>query len=140
MNSKADENLPAKVAELLRQYGRDALNVIEQQLAGHPDTDVARACQSEKRALITLDLGFADTRAYPPANYSGIIILRPSLQTISAILRLLERALALLPTEPQARQLWIGEEHRVRIRGWRALTSLDEGVNAVQLSGASSKR
>jgi len=37
MRFKTDENLPIEVAELLRRHGHDALSVIDQQLAGHPD-------------------------------------------------------------------------------------------------------
>jgi predicted nuclease of predicted toxin-antitoxin system len=113
---KTDENLPVDVADLIRQRGHSALTVIDQQLSGHADTDVARVCQSEQRALITLDLDFSDIRAYPPENYFGIIVLRPAMQTIAAILRLSERALMLVGTEPLIGQLWIVDESRVRIR------------------------
>jgi predicted nuclease of predicted toxin-antitoxin system len=116
MNFKTDENLPVEVAELLRQLGHDALSVGEQQLAGHPDTDVAAICQSEQRALVTLDLDFADVRAYPPAAYSGLVVLRPRLQTVSAIGRLAEQMVRCLDAEPLAGRLWIVEEQRVRIR------------------------
>jgi hypothetical protein len=60
--------------ELLRLYGHDALSVIDQQLAGRPDPDVARVCQAEKRAFMTLDLDVADVRAYPPNLYSGLVV------------------------------------------------------------------
>lgn len=84
MKFKTDENLPVEVAHLLRQEGHDALSVIDQQLAGRPDADVAVMCQSEQRALVTLDLDFSNIRAYPPADYEGIIVFRPAVQAVSA--------------------------------------------------------
>lgn len=116
MNFKTDENLPNEVADLLQQEGHDAMSVMDQQLGGHSDGDVAVVCQAEERALVTLDLDFSDIRSYPPEEYAGIIVLRPVLQTISSILRLTSRALALLASEKLVGQLWIVDEHQVRIR------------------------
>lgn len=117
MRFKTDENLPVEVVDLLRQEGHDAQSVIDQQLAGHSDRDVAAVCQAEQRALVTLDLDFSDIRSYPPEDYFGIIVLRPVLQTISSILRLTTRAVSLLDTELLAGRLWVVDESRVRIRG-----------------------
>ena len=66
MKFKTDENLPVEVVDLLRQAGHDALSVMDQQLAGHPDGDVAAVCQAEQRALVTLDLDFSDIRPIRP--------------------------------------------------------------------------
>ena len=117
MKFKTDENLPVEVVDLLRQAGHDALSVMDQQLAGHPDGDVAAVCQAEQRTLVTLDLDFSDIRSYPPEDYEGIIVLRPVLLTISSILRLTTRAVSLVDTESLAGRLWIVDEHQVRIRG-----------------------
>lgn len=117
MKFKTDENLPVEVADLLRQEGHDALSVVDQQLAGHPDVDVAAVCRTEERALVTLDLDFSDIRSYPPDDYFGIIVLRPGLQTISSIVRVTAQAIALLDSEPLGGRLWIVEEHQVRFRG-----------------------
>jgi predicted nuclease of predicted toxin-antitoxin system len=46
---KIDENLPIEIRELLRQGGFDALTVVDQNLGGRPDTDVAAVCRSEGR-------------------------------------------------------------------------------------------
>lgn len=117
MKFKTDENLPVEVVDLLRQEGHDALSVVDQLLAGHPDADVAAVCQAEKRALMTLDLDFSDIRSNPPEDYFGIIVLRPRLQTISSIVRLTTQAIALLSAERLSGRLWIVEDHQVRIRG-----------------------
>lgn len=78
MRFKTDENLHPDVAGFLRAKGHDALTVWDQGLRGRPDADIAEVCRSESRALVTLDVGFADIRAYPPQNYPGLIVLRLS--------------------------------------------------------------
>ena len=73
---KVDENLPGEAAGLLASAGHDAVTVMGQQMVGQPDINVATACQREGRAVVTLDLDFADIRTYPPGDYAGIIVLR----------------------------------------------------------------
>jgi predicted nuclease of predicted toxin-antitoxin system len=114
---KTDENLPVEVAGLLRQHQHDALTAIDQLLGGQPDPNVAVVCQAERRALVTLDLDFADIRQYPPEDYPGIIVLRPAFQTITSLLRLTARIISLLGQESLEGHLWTVDDHRVRIRG-----------------------
>ena len=73
-------------------------------------------CRSETRALVTLDRGLGNIRAYPPADYHGIVVLRPRDQNVDAILRLVQRFVALLKTNSPVGVLWIVDEHRFRIR------------------------
>jgi predicted nuclease of predicted toxin-antitoxin system len=117
MRFKTDENLPIEIPELLRQHGHDAVSVPEQHLAGEPDPIVAQVCLSEGRALVTCDLDFSDIRAYPPEAYRGIVVLRPSVQTISALIRLMNRALPLFGQEPLHGHIRIGDHCEVRMRG-----------------------
>lgn len=116
MKFKTDENMPVEAADDLRQAGHDAVTVADQQLAGHPDIRVAEVCKAEGRAVVTLDLDFSDIRVYPPNDYAGIIVLRPSVQTITNIRRLIAQVIALLPAEPLASHLWIVDEGQIRIR------------------------
>jgi predicted nuclease of predicted toxin-antitoxin system len=116
MKFKTDENMPAEAAEDLRQAGHDALTVADQQLAGQPDVRVAEVCRMEGRALLTLDLDFSDIRVFPPSVYAGIIVLRPSVQTVKNIRRLVGQVVALLSAEPLVGHLWIVDEGQVRIR------------------------
>lgn len=113
---KVDENLPVEAAEALRTGGHDALTVLDQRLVGSPDPQVAAVCQSEGRAIVTLDLDFSDIRAYPPAAYSGIIVLRPRNQAKPTVLGLMARVIPLLAVEPLVGRLWIVQETGVRIR------------------------
>jgi len=86
MRFKLDENLHPDAAEYLRQHGHDALTVADQGLRGHDDNDIAEVCRREQRALVTLDLDFSDVRIYPPADYSGLLVLRLVDQSRPAVL------------------------------------------------------
>jgi predicted nuclease of predicted toxin-antitoxin system len=76
MRFKIDENLPIEVADLLRQAGYEASTIYDQNLVGEVDENIAEICQTEQRVLVTLDLDFADIRAYPPEKYPGLIVMR----------------------------------------------------------------
>lgn len=117
MKFKTDENMPYEVAEILRKAGHDALTVLCQELGGQSDDRIAEVCKAEGRAIVTLDLDYSDIRAYPPEIFSGIIVLRPSSQTMANVRRLVIQVLALLDIEPLAGHLWIVDEGQVRIRG-----------------------
>jgi predicted nuclease of predicted toxin-antitoxin system len=117
MKFKIDENLHPDVAALLTQRGHDAATVHDEGLRGSDDATIAGICRIEQRALITLDLDFSDIRAYPPGQYFGLIVIRATDQSRSAIERLMLRVVPLLDTEPLAGKLWIADEHHVRVRG-----------------------
>lgn len=114
---KIDENLPIEIRELLRRGGFDALTVVDQNLGGHPDPDVAAVCRSEGRVLLTFDLDFADTTRYPPADYAGIIVLRLTRQDKVHVVDVVTALVPHLVDEAALRgRLWIVEETRIRIR------------------------
>jgi predicted nuclease of predicted toxin-antitoxin system len=113
---KLDENLPELVSTTLAGLGHDAHTVAEEQLAGALDETVFQACVSEGRVLVTLDLDFADIRAYPPGTHAGVWILRPAKQTFRAIEAVALAGVRLAQTERVAGQLWVIDEQRIRIR------------------------
>lgn len=90
---------------------------VDERLGGTLDLDLAALCKRERRSLITLDRGFADIRAYPPAEYEGIIVLRPEKQDKVIVLRLCVLLVAALRTQPLAHHLWVIEPSRLRLRG-----------------------
>lgn len=102
---------------LLRDSGHDADTVNDEGLVGKPDGVVIAACEAEDRCLITLDLDFSDMRAYPPADFRGLIVLRLRRQDKSHVLGIARRMIPLLEREPIEQRLWIVDEERVRIRG-----------------------
>lgn len=113
---KLDENLPPEGATIFRSAGHDCHTVYDEDLSGAHDGTIARACHSEQRILVTLDLDFSDIRTYPPGSHSGIIVLRPRRADRYQTLRLIIRTSHLLRTQSARGQLWIVDERRVRIR------------------------
>ena len=117
MKFKVDENLPIEVAQLLREAGHDVYSVHEQGLVGAKDQTLAQVCQSEHRAMVTLDTHFADIRTYPPESYPGLIVLRLMRQDKPHVLEVMHGVLKLFSSETLEGKLWIVDEKRVRVRG-----------------------
>ena len=113
---KMDENLPVELADMFRAAGHDAVTVLDQNLGGARDSNLASVCIREGRAIVTLDTDFADIRTYPPETYPGLVVLRPSAQSRHHILRIGNRLLNALPGEALAGRLWIVEDSRIRVR------------------------
>jgi predicted nuclease of predicted toxin-antitoxin system len=76
MKIKLDENMPATLADHLRQLGHDVHTVPEELLAGHSDPHIWAAAQHEQRFLITQDLDFSDIRQFVPGTHAGILLVR----------------------------------------------------------------
>jgi len=117
MKFKIDENLPVEMADLLRSAHHDATTVVDQELRGEDDLHIIEACLQEGRALVTLDLDFADVRTYPPQRFPGLMVLRVRRQDKRHLLAVFRRVIPLITREPVRHHLWIIEEARVRIRG-----------------------
>ena len=76
MKIKLDENLPLRLATLLKDIGHDAHTLHEERLIGHADKEVWDAAQKESRFLITQDLDFSDSRKFAPGSHHGILLIR----------------------------------------------------------------
>ena len=116
MNFKVDENLPVEVADLLRGAGHDAATVLEQNLGGAADNQLAIVCHQEERAIVTLDLDFADIRTYPPEQFSGIVVLRLRQHDKPHVVQIMQKFVQAVETETLMGKLWIIDEKRIRIR------------------------
>lgn len=113
-----DEDLPRSTDNVLRQHGHEAIDVRDIGLRGSQDTDIAAYAREQGLCLLTADMGFADIRNYPPAKYSGIVVLRlPAEANSSIILNLLTSLLSQTEIIDQLRgKLAIVEAGRIRIR------------------------
>lgn len=116
MRFKLDENLPLELAELFRRSGHDAQTVLDEGLAGARDAGIASVCIRERRAVVTLDMDFADIRTYPPSEHAGIVVFRLANQARDHVLGVGTRFLQALSGTPLDGQLWIVEESRIRVR------------------------
>jgi predicted nuclease of predicted toxin-antitoxin system len=100
---KLDENLSPSLAALFAADGHEAHSVVQQALGGQPDERVIDVCRREQRALITLDLDFSNILAYPPAKFTGIVVLRAgALTPDSATFRLRAGGCNVLPAHRES--------------------------------------
>ncbi|MFZ1099471.1 MAG: DUF5615 family PIN-like protein [Steroidobacteraceae bacterium] len=115
MRFKLDENLSPTLASGFISAGHEAHSALEQALGGAADPRILEVCQLEGRALVTLDLDFANIQRYPPSRYSGIMVLRLGTQAHGPVATALANAIALMQREALSGRLWIVEAGRVRI-------------------------
>lgn len=114
---KTDENLSSEAAAHLRAHGVDAASVTEQKMQRFEDEDVWAVCQREHRALVTLDVDFADQRVYPTRSTPGIVAMRLSSQHKTNVRAVLDRlVIPLLRQGDLADRLWIVSDTKVRPR------------------------
>jgi len=112
---KLDENVGTRGQSALRDAGHDVATVHEQRLGGSADAELARVCAAEERALVTLDLDFANPVRFPPEAHAGIAVLRlhrsAGPDDLLALVTVLVEA---LKRQPLTGQLWIVEKGRIR--------------------------
>jgi predicted nuclease of predicted toxin-antitoxin system len=94
---KLDENLPARLAQLLAHLGHEADTVPQEGLAGRSDDEVWKAAQAAGSFLITQDLDFSDLRRFTPGTHHGLLLVRLRVPSREALVR---RIGALFQTEP----------------------------------------
>ncbi|MDE2887589.1 MAG: DUF5615 family PIN-like protein [Gemmatimonadota bacterium] len=116
MRFKLDENLPIELADLFSKAGHDAVTVLDQDLGGARDPDLASVCRREGRAIVTFDKDFADIRTYPPSSYPGFVVLRLESQARDHVLEIGRRLLSSMSDITLDGQLWIVEDSRIRVR------------------------
>ena len=119
MRFKVDENLPDEVARRLERAGHDAHTVSEEGLRGSVDHDLSVVLKREQRIIITLDVGFSNIHAYPPAEFPGLIVLRLRNQDRNIVIDTIERLIPELSRRDPIGSLWIVDENRIRMRSGR---------------------
>lgn len=116
MKLKLDENLGNRTLTILHGAGHDVTTVAQQNISGISDLDLIDLCRNESRALVTLDLDFANPLQFRPSNYAGIAVLRlPSPYSYDHLLSAIKTLASALETESLERNLWIVEIGRIRI-------------------------
>ncbi len=113
---KRDENLPVEAAQLFTDAGCNASHALDQGLRGATDQELIDKCKSESRVLITLDLDFSDIRAYPPADYTGIIVLRLGRQDKPQVMSVLSQLAPTAAASDIVGALWIVDATTIRVR------------------------
>jgi len=112
------EDLPRSAVLNLRQAGYQADHVRDVGLRGRPDREVFQWAQDHQAVLVTGDMGFASTVAFPLGSHWGIIVLRfPNEASVSSVNRELLAAVSLLSEEDVRGSIVVLEPGgRVRIR------------------------
>jgi len=91
MRFLVDASLPRSAVPMLRQLSHDAVDVRDIGMRSATDDVIAAHARSNRLTLVTRDSDFGDTRNYPPADYAGIVVLRPHDDATAAqLVKLLE--------------------------------------------------
>ncbi|HEX3522621.1 MAG TPA: DUF5615 family PIN-like protein [Stellaceae bacterium] len=104
------------MADLLAARGHDTTTVMEQGWQGTPDNILWSFIQSERRWLITADMGFADLRRYPPGSHSGVILLRVPEESRRAYIELATLTLDRIDLDGLGGAVVVATGRSVRIR------------------------
>lgn len=119
MKVKLDENITVAAKDLFEAHGHQCETVADEGLTGAADAKLIERCRSEQRMLVTFDLGFGDVRSYPPAEHTGIVLLRLRDQQPGATLRALRGLLAARDLARLRQRLTVLTEDRMRVRSDR---------------------
>jgi predicted nuclease of predicted toxin-antitoxin system len=112
---KLDENLGARGRDALIGAGFDVETVAQERLTGASDRRVLEVATAEGRALVTLDLDFANPVRYPPRTHAGVIVLRlPEPITLGKVDDCLRLVVELAAKRAVAGRLWVADLVRVR--------------------------
>lgn len=88
-----DACLPRNFASALQSCGHVAADARDLGMRSADDTQIAAHARLEAMTLLTEDWGFSDIRAYPPADYHGIVIFETHDDAIGAKMAALQHLL-----------------------------------------------
>ncbi len=92
MRILADENVPKKVVQILRQQGHDVVWMAET-APGSKDEEVMARAREEGRVLLTFDKDFGEEAFKRGEELSGIILVRIRLRSPESVASVVARAL-----------------------------------------------
>jgi predicted nuclease of predicted toxin-antitoxin system len=116
MKFKLDENFGLQCREVLSAAGHDITTVADQRMSGAADADLLEACRRKQRCLLTLDLDFANPLRFPPADSSGIAVVRlPGRASYVGLVSAVQTLAKAVESESIVGKLWIVEVGRIRI-------------------------
>jgi predicted nuclease of predicted toxin-antitoxin system len=76
MKIKLDENLPVRLATLLKTFGHNVHTVHDEGRVGNADKEIWEAAQRESRFFVTQDLDFSDSRRFAPGSHHGVLLVQ----------------------------------------------------------------
>jgi predicted nuclease of predicted toxin-antitoxin system len=117
MKIKLDENLPVRLAALLKKFGHEVRTLHEEGLTGHADAEVWEAAQKESRFLITQDLDFSDSRKFAPGSHHGILLMRLRSPNRKALIERIEEMFHKENIRAWAGCFVVATERKIRVLG-----------------------
>lgn len=114
MKLKLDENFDVRILPLLVGAGHDVTTVPAQNLSGTSDGRLFQVVVAEQRALLTLDLDFANPLRFPTRGTAGVLVVRTPRPLLSLIESALRAALPHVREDRVHGKLWIIEPTRIR--------------------------
>src|SRR5947209_8702819 len=89
-----DASLPRATGDLIRAHGHQATDVRDIGMGTALDPDIAKHARINQLAIISIDRDFGNVVQYPPADYQGLVVIRPpDGATVARVLSLVERFL-----------------------------------------------
>jgi predicted nuclease of predicted toxin-antitoxin system len=116
MRVKLDENLPAVLADLLREFGHEAETSPDEGLTGQTDEAIWAAAIASSRFLMTQDLDFSDIRRFAPGTHPGILLIRLDHPSRTAIIGRMQQILSTENIEGWKDCLVVATRHKIRVR------------------------
>jgi predicted nuclease of predicted toxin-antitoxin system len=116
MRFKVDENLPAALADLLREFEHEAETSPDEGLTGQEDETIWAAATASERFLITQDLDFSDARRFAPGTHPGLLLIRLHHPSRTAIIQRMREVLQTQYVESWTSCLVVVTEHKIRVR------------------------
>jgi len=116
MRIKLDENLPAILVDLLREFGHDAETSPDEGLTGQPDEAIWAAASAASRFLMTQDLDFSDIRKFAPGTHPGILLIRLDHPSRTSIIDRIRQILCNENLEEWKGCVVVATRHKIRVR------------------------
>jgi predicted nuclease of predicted toxin-antitoxin system len=116
MNVKIDENLALAHRRILEAAGHEVADVHDERLAGATDEVLWSHICAEGRFFVTLDTDFSDVRLFTPGSHPGILLVRTTHASLSAVSMILHRVLEEHDLASLAGHLAVADETRTRVR------------------------
>ena len=89
-----DASLPRSTGDVIRAHGHSATDVRDIGLGTASDQDIGDHARQRQLAVVSGDLDFGNVLAFPPADYYGLVTIRPpDGATVAVILALVEQFL-----------------------------------------------
>lgn len=116
MKIKIDENLARVHRRILEAAGHDVADVHDERLTGAADEVLWSHVCAEGRFFITLDTDFSDVRLFTPGSHPGILLVRTTHASVSAVSTILRRVLDERDLASLATCLAVADDVRTRVR------------------------